>query len=121
MPKHRQLLFFLLANPPDSLHPSVRQPDEVEDERVHHLVRQRVLFIEEHSDEERVGSGVFHVAQTEESGGGMEHGDGDFGQDRGNDGGLFQGASPLHDRDRHHDTSYKRQPDDPEYVKYTKP
>jgi hypothetical protein len=51
----------------------------------------------------------------------VEDGDGDFGQDRGDDGGLFQGASSLHDPERHHVTSYKRQPDDPEYVKYTKP
>lgn len=79
MPKHRQLLLFLLANPPDSPHPSVRQPDEMEDERVHHLVRQRVLFIEQHSDEERVRSGVFHVTQTEESGGRVEDRDGDLG------------------------------------------
>ncbi len=32
----------------------VREADEVEDERVDDLVRQRVLLVEEHADEERV-------------------------------------------------------------------
>jgi hypothetical protein len=79
MPKDRQLLLFLLTDPPDSLHPSVRQPDEMKDERIYYLVRQRVLFVKQHSDEERVGSGVFHVAQTEQGGGRVEDGDGDLG------------------------------------------
>lgn len=95
MPQYGQLVFLLLADPPDSLHARVGEPDEMKDQRVDDLERQGVFLVEQDTDEERVGSGVFHVTQSEEGGGGVQYGNGDLGQDRGDDRGFPECTSSL--------------------------
>ena len=67
----------------------------MEYERVDNLVRQRVLLVEQHSDEEGVGPSVVHLGEVGNCGTGVNHGDGGFGEDGREDGCLLERAGGL--------------------------
>ena len=64
----------------------VRETDEVEHERVDDLVRERVLLVEQHADEERVRPRVVHVREPDECSGRVHQWDLHFREHRRDDG-----------------------------------
>lgn len=80
------------------------EAQEVEDEGVDDLEGERVLLLQQGLDEDVAGAGGVRVAghlvggdfaQAVERGGRVQHGDGDLGDDRGDDGGFALGAAGL--------------------------
>ena len=67
MPQHWQLLYIAGA----ARLVRVREADEVEDERVDDLVRERVLLVEQDADEERIRPRVIHIRELDERRGGV--------------------------------------------------
>lgn len=70
-------------------------PDEVEHESVDDLVRQSVLLVQQDADEERVGTSIVHLGQVRDGRSRVDHGHRGLGQDRREDGSLFEGAVRL--------------------------
>ena len=67
----------------------------MENQGVNDLVRKSVLLVEQHTNEEGVGTGVVHLSEMGDGGSGVNHGDGGFGKDGGEDGGFLEGAGGL--------------------------
>lgn len=99
MPQHRHLSRIAL------------ETDEVEHERVDDLVRQRVLFVQKHADEDGVWpcveqrvsrrtlsdrpavlTRILHIGQLEQCRARVQNGHTDFGQDTADDGSFSQSA-----------------------------
>ena len=94
MPQHGQLLYVAGA----ARLVRVREADEVEDERVDDLVRERVLLVEQDADEERVWPGVVHVREPDERRGGVHQRHLHFREHGRDDGRLLQRAARLNVR-----------------------
>lgn len=57
------------------------EPDEVEDEGIDDLVRQRILLVEQDANEERMGAGVVHAGEVSNSCTRVNHRDRRLGKD----------------------------------------
>lgn len=68
---------------------------KVKDQGVDDLVGESILFVDKGLDEDRRGAGVVHFAEMEESGGGVENGNGDASKDGANNLGLLESAGPA--------------------------
>lgn len=80
VPEHRQ---FALLLP---------EPQEVEDEGVKHMVGQSVLLIQQQSQEDAVGTTVFHLGDFQHGRTGVQHRDGALGDDATHDDGFPEGT-----------------------------
>ena len=67
----------------------------MENQGVDDLVRKSILLVEQHTDEEGVGTGVVHLSEMGDGGSGVNHGNGGFGKDGGEDGGFLESAGGL--------------------------